>query len=349
MQQGIEAQLQGAGDNTPGRVTADGRRPYALRLLSQRPASLSDHVLACVSHGGEPAASDDPRHIHVELPVLAGIGVEVWESPVPVRHGRDGQIGYAENGRVLIGQLRLSDAEMAHADRSVFHAYALIDGFLQRHGYPAWLRVWNFIAHINQGEGDDERYRQFSLGRYKALALKPGFEAALPAATAIGTQGAGALVYFLAAREPGLQIENPRQVSAFHYPRQYGPKSPSFSRAMYLPWPDLPELLVSGTASVVGHETLHGGAPLRQLDETLANVRALLARASERGSLDAAGRWQPEVLKLYLRDRAQLPAVQAHLAQALPPDAPLMVLLGDVCRTDLDLEIEGQYQYDRDE
>jgi hypothetical protein len=67
-------------------------------------------------------------------------------------------------------------------------------------------------------------------------------EAALPAATCIGRfDGVRRLqVYWLAAREAGLPLENPRQVSAFRYPRQYGPQSPSFSRALLPPllaWP----------------------------------------------------------------------------------------------------------------
>ncbi|WP_051278019.1 hypothetical protein [Solimonas flava] len=310
-------------------------RPYRLRLADAAPERLGPSVLACVRHAEAAAADDDPRQILVELPVLAGAGVEIWEGEAPVRHGWDGGIGYAENGRVLFGQLRLAEAELADTDRAVFHAYARIDAFLQRAGYPAWLRVWNFIAGITRGDGDAERYRQFSLGRYKALSLKSGFERELPAATAIGTRGEGLLIYFIAGAQPGRQIENPRQVSAFRYPRQYGPKSPSFSRANLLCWRDGAELMVSGTASIVGHETLHVGEPLAQLDELLRNVGALLEQA---GTPLA-----PEVLKLYLRDAGRLDAVQAHLRRHFGT-RPVTILRGDVCRGELDLEIEAVYR-----
>jgi chorismate lyase/3-hydroxybenzoate synthase len=320
----------------------DAPRPYAVRLLAAAPQTLGPTVLACVRHAragagadaAASAASGDPRQILVELPVLAGSGVELWESALPVRHGWDGDIGYAENGAVLIGQLRLTEAELADTDRAVFHAYARIDGFLRRAGYPAWLRVWNFVAGITRGDGDGERYRQFSLGRYKALSLKSGFERELPAATAIGTRGDGLLIYFVAGPTPGRQIENPRQVSAFRYPRQYGPKSPSFSRANLLRWRDTTELLVSGTASIVGHETLHIGAPLAQFDETVANIEALVAHAAPGVAL------RPELLKLYLRDPAQLETVRARFAARFGA-TPAMILHGDVCRSELDLEIEA--------
>src|SRR3546814_12468443 len=59
----------------------------------------------------------------------------------------------------------------------------------------------------------------------------------LPAATAIGRCDDARVVqvYWLAARTPGMPVENPRQVSAYRYPRQYGPQQPSFARAMLPP------------------------------------------------------------------------------------------------------------------
>ena len=87
-------------------------------------------------------------------------------------------------------------------------------------------------------------------------------------------------VYWLAARVAGTPLENPRQVAAYRYPRQYGPQSPTFARAMLPPaGSDMP-LLLSGTASVVGHETRHPGDVLAQLDETFANLDSLLDIAS---------------------------------------------------------------------
>ncbi|MFT4047772.1 MAG: hypothetical protein QM661_13910 [Solimonas sp.] len=309
-------------------------RPYTIERRGAVPAALACDVLACVQHG-DTSGDDDARRIRVALPVLAGDGVELWRSTLPVRHGRDDGIAYAENGAVLFGQLRLPEAQLAGMDRAAFDAYARIDAFLQRRSYPAWLRVWNFIAGITRGEGDAERYRQFSLGRYKALSLKSGFERELPAATAIGTVDGGLLIYFIAGPHGGRQIENPRQVSAFRYPRQYGPRSPSFSRANLLEWRDGAELFVSGTASIVGHETLHVGRPLAQLDELLCNVAALTAQAQS--SL------QPDVLKLYLRDPQHLAAVRARLSRHFGA-RPVTILHGDVCRRELDLEIEAIFR-----
>ena len=200
--------------------------------------------------------------------------------------------------------------------------------------------MWNFLERITEGEGDAERYRHFNTGRAKALELKHEFERQLPAATAIGTPEGGLVIYFMASREaPGVQVENPRQVSAFHYPRQYGPKSPSFSRATRVEWADGSDLLVSGTASVVGHETRHAGDLPAQLHETFTNLDALVAEATQQRG---GGLYAPHSFKLYLNAPAALPTL-LPLMQARFGDVPITCLAADICRRDLALEIEGIY------
>src|SRR3546814_17247700 len=75
---------------------------------------------------------------------------------------------------------------------------------------------------------------------------------------------------------PCTPVENPGQVSAYRYPRQYGQQQPSFARAMLPPPGSAMPLLLSGTASVVGHATAHVGELLAQLDETFNNFDALV-------------------------------------------------------------------------
>lgn len=314
-------------------------RPYALRLLAAPPAVLGERVLACIEHGRAEPGDRDPRRIVVDLPLLSGAAVEVWESLTPVTRGERDGIAYAENGTVLFGQLRIDEAALvADTDGASAAAYAQIENFLLAAGYPATLRIWNYIAGITRGTGDDERYRQFVLGRYRVLAQRGGFERELPAATAIGTAGEGLTIYFLAGRVPGAQVENPRQTSAFRYPREYGPRSPSFSRANLLRWRDGRDLFVSGTASIVGHQSLHVGNPAAQLDETLANIAALLREA------DASARWRPQLVKLYLRDPAQRAALQPRFAAAFADTEAQIVLGGEICREGLDLEIEALFR-----
>lgn len=305
------------------------------------------NMLGCVEFGLGLQRIRDPRHVVVSLEHLSPPAhAELWLSDRPVEHGWFEEFGYSHNGEVLFGSLFLPESELVDLERATLKTYVRLEQMLQQLGYPHYLRIWNFLAAINDGEGDAERYRLFSAGRNRALALKPDFERWLPAATAIGMLEPGLVIYFLAGKRPGQPVENPRQVAAYHYPRVYGPKSPSFARATLIgAGDDGARLLVSGTASVVGHESLHHDDPQQQLDETMRNIDVLIEHTLKTHFGGSAPAVRAESLKLYLRDAAPLGALQARLPRLRGNDAaPLLCLRGDVCRRDLLLEIEASYQ-----
>lgn len=222
-------------------------------------------------------------------------------------------------------------------------AYREILAISARRGYPHLLRVWNFFGAINTGPGDLECYRRFCVGRARAVPTEPATGYA--AATAIGIPGAVPELHvsWLASEHPGVPIENPRQVSAWEYPRDYGPVSPGFSRAMLLDWNNPPLLLVSGTASVIGHESRHDDC-LAQLDEALINLDNVIARAAARlGSAATAG--PATVLRVYLRNPADATAVGTRLLDRFGPTMPIMLLHGDICRRELLVEIEAVHRF----
>ncbi|MFL6245822.1 MAG: Rid family hydrolase [Thermoanaerobaculia bacterium] len=194
-------------------------------------------------------------------------------------------------------------------------------------GYPYFVRMWNYVGDINGYDGGRERYQLFCSGRHDAfVAAGYHHDVDLPAASAVGMRGRGLIGYFLAASEPGVQVENPRQVAAYRYPPEYGAKSPSFSRATI--WKD--RVFVSGTSSVLGHATVHDGDVLAQLEETLLNIETVLAQT---------GRTLDNVIsaKTYIRRAADYDLIAARLAGLLPSN---LYLEADICRADLLLEIE---------
>jgi chorismate lyase/3-hydroxybenzoate synthase len=214
-------------------------------------------------------------------------------------------------------------------------------GFVGASGTPHLLRVWNYLDAITAGRGDAERYRQFCVGRARGLGT---FDAqTLPAATAIGRCDAARVIqiYWLASAVPGTPVENPRQVSAYRYPRQYGPQAPSFARAMLPPPGSSMPLLLSGTASVVGHDSLHAGHLLAQLDETFANFDSLVAAARERAPELPAHFGAGTRLKVYVRERGDLPLVAQAFAARFDGGLPHLILHAAICRRDLAVEIDG--------
>ncbi len=294
-------------------------------------------TLAVIGFGDAPRAHADPRYLRVDLaPVDTPAPFEVWRAGGAVTCGHDGALRYARDDALLFGAIEL-DETADGIEGAAEAAYARIGAFIGAVDHPHLLRLWNYLDAITEGEGDDERYRRFSVGRSRGLGALDRY----PAATAIGRRGglgrAMLQVYFLAAREPGYAIENPRQVSAYRYPRQYGPQPPSFARGMVAQ--GLP-LMISGTASVVGHATAHAGRMRAQLDETLTNLDSLLAVARGHDAALSPAFGARSVLKAYVRDPADAPRARARLAERLPGVEPLL-LVADICRRDLLIEIDG--------
>jgi len=207
-------------------------------------------------------------------------------------------------------------------------------------GYP--LRLWNYFPAINAGDGDAERYRRFCVGRGKALEAAGLNDARMCAATAIGGDQDQMQLVALVGAAPGISIENPRQVSAWNYPRRYGPRQPAFARATGIGLENgKAGVLISGTASVIGHATAHPGDALAQTDEAASNLDALLTHAAgvmKRPRLAAFN--HDSLARVYVRDREHWPSIEQRLRRRWP-GLRLCALRGDICRSDLLVEIEA--------
>lgn len=271
---------------------------------------------------------------HPGLPLLSNTAaVETWGMDAPKRRGKQGSIHWAMDDYCLVGHAAVpiegDAAPITHA------LYRELLRFVADSAFPHLLRVWHYLPRINDGSGDQELYRRFCVGRAQAFDESPCPDDELPAGTAIGTRsGNTLLVYFVASRTPGRQIENPRQVSAFDYPRQYGPRKPLFSRATV--WADErgTQLLVSGTASIVGHASHHVDDLDAQLAETWRNLESLR---------QTAGATHPIALRVYVRNEADYPTIRDFLDARLDGDVATLYLLADICRAELLVEIEGVY------
>lgn len=300
------------------------------------------NVLAVFGFGDAAPSSDDPRYLRVNLQPHGPAPLEVWRSHGPVDHGRTDGVAWAEDGHLQFGALQLDEPDGEDIGAAASDVYQRLLAFTAGRGYPHLLRIWNYLDAITDGDGDEERYRRFCIGRAAGLGdYEPG---RLPAATAIGRlDGRRQLqVYWLATTTPGRPLENPRQISAWRYPRQYGPQPPSFARAM-LPASAAMPLLLSGTAAIVGHRSLHADSVATQLDETLANFASLIGAAREHRPGLPEGFGAGSRLKVYVRDTAELDHVSRLLDRRLDPAVARIILHAQVCRGELALEIDGSH------
>ena len=343
----------------PGRIHRRNDRDLVFRAGSGAPLALSyltpaeftvhrarykGRMMGAVAFGAARPRVAEPNcpYVWVDMPALNDEPMfEVWTCAQPVVRDDDGDLVSARNDDVLFGCLRMKlDRRL---DAASFHAYSRIFDFIDHRGYGRLIRVWNYFPQINDDTDGVERYMRFNVGRHDAFAAKGrvvGTDA--PAACALGSRGSHLTIYFLAAKRAGQRVENPRQTSAFRYPLQYGPRSPIFARAMLMKSAGKPLLFISGTASIVGHETLHIGNALAQTRETIANIQAVIAQARLAG-LKAPGTTANLLLKTYLRHADDLGMVRNCLTKAFGAAANALYLQADICRADLLLEVEAVY------
>jgi hypothetical protein len=332
------------------------RAPAGLRLeylprAACQVAGWTD-VLGIATFDGARSAETgpaDPPVAQVRTAVLDGNAdvCEVWRCGGTVKSGQHHRVRWRSSDQLLFGCIAVAEELLPGTPGSSLHAattlaYDELCATLEALPYPHLLRVWNYLPDINRDANGTERYLQFNTARQRALRSRGRvLTGNVPAASALGAaSGSPLVVYFLAGKTAPAFVENPRQVSAYHYPQQYGPDSPVFSRAALVHSGDSLALFISGTASIVGHRSTHIGDPAAQTRETLLNIEALLheANAAADGAHFDLGALAG---KVYVRTPAELPVIQRELAPALAAGASFIYLQADICRQDLAVEIEA--------
>ncbi|PTY08592.1 hypothetical protein DB347_03180 [Opitutaceae bacterium EW11] len=287
---------------------------------------------------GSGALSGISRDVRVDIPVLFGAPAEeIFPPAVPIADEQG--LYLAQSGDLLLGAVAepIGPDGVEAASERLYRR--LVAACRDWHVY----RVWNYVPRINDEVDGLEVYRAFCRARSLVLEGAWGgeFKQLLPSASAVGCEGGQVISVFAAGRESGRNIENPEQVPAYEYPREHGPRSPSFSRATLARANGAEYLFVSGTSAIKGHATVAEGSLAGQIACTLDNLR-LVSRASGAGDrLGSGGGWTRH-FKVYLRHAADLAPARALLeATLLEPADRVTWLRSDICRADLAVEVEA--------
>jgi chorismate lyase / 3-hydroxybenzoate synthase len=207
------------------------------------------------------------------------------------------------------------------------------------------IRFWNFVPDPAEPMGGGlDRYMVFNAGRFDGYAQWLGtsneFVRLLPTASAVGVMTDDLVICCLASETRGTPVENPRQKPAYKYSRRYGPTPPSFSRATIASLNGERRLLVGGTASIVGEDSMHEGDVDAQLEETLRNLEALIGAA-----LDDSHAGSPLDrlldLRVYVARVEDVAAIRSALTARCPRAERIEIAIARVCRPELLVEIEG--------
>jgi enamine deaminase RidA (YjgF/YER057c/UK114 family) len=317
------------------------------------PEEAGSHALGTLLYTrsiGENTSSAERFPVRLNVP-MRHLDSQKWTGELfavdqPVKQGQYGNINYCHDGSILFGTLvldesRYTDPGHPPLQAATRDAYSEIFKLLQTTGYSAVFRFWNYMANINEHTHGLERYRQFNFGRQEAFANQGALSKdSIPAACALGFAEGPLTVAFMAGKGRITAVENPRQVSAYDYPTQYGPRSPLFSRASLVEHGGKEILFLSGTASILGHETLHADDVVKQTRESIFNIQAVLDEANKKSS-QGGYTLDSFFYTVYVRCAEDLHAVRNELKHAIGREPHAIYLQADICRRELLVEIEG--------
>ena len=170
--------------------------------------TLPEDALCVISDGQADSAA--PLTIDLRLERLRGPAAEVWYATGPTRAGREGLVRYAHDDQLLVAVIEEDERAYGGIRSTAEKLYASMRQFQERCGFPQLLRMWNYFDAINEGEATRNAIGS-SVSAARSASAR--WEAALPAATAIGRQRTTAQlqVFWVAARSNGIAIENPRR------------------------------------------------------------------------------------------------------------------------------------------
>ncbi len=176
----------------------------------------------------------------------------------------------------------------------------------------------------------------FNGGRYKAFHDTYDRPEWFPVASGVGHAGADLVLHLLHGDGAPTPIDNPRQVLPVDYSARFGDLPPAFVRAARVTGVERASILVSGTASVVGEDSLHSDSFERQLEETLDNLETVVD-ACERGVTPAdLGDWL-----IYLPEPGLEGRVREAIERRWPDHRPALEFRAQrLCRPELLVEIE---------
>lgn len=268
---------------------------------------------------------------------------EVWFTDENVEYKQYGKCVEGKSLHYCFRAVEENDSEGEHSE----NAEKTYRNILQEFDFNVFrvVRFWNYIPRINESGECDEHYREFCVGREKAFkCLYKENDMVYPAATGIGSKGDNLCIILLAVRIDTTRhgIENPRQIPAYQYPAKFGVSSPKFSRGIFVEYKNNKIMFLSGTASIVGANSVYDGNIEKQLYTTIENINLLLSPQNLRrhSIITSFDEMNLQYIKVYIKNWTDYQKVRAICEKYFEKEK-IIYMQSDVCRKELLVEIEG--------
>ena len=211
------------------------------------------------------------------------------------------------------------------------------------------IRQWNYVPDITGFvEKDNKKYQNYQIFNeirqkyYSVCDFKNGY----PAATGIGTGYGNFCIDFIASALNNpvniKPLSNPKQSDAYLYSQHklVGDKingnikmAPLFERAKIIGNEDYDISFISGTASIIGEETIGEDNIVLQTETTIENIFELTSE------MDLKNDSSYTYVRAYIKEAKDLETVK-DICRKKFPGVETSYLKSDICREDLLVEIE---------
>lgn len=221
-------------------------------------------------------------------------------------------------------------------------------------------RQWNYVEHIfsiqQMSDCQRQNYQLFNEARaeyYSKYRTIPGF----PAATGIGTAHNGVTIECMATicneETASVAIANPQQINSYKYgqevlrgePQKNSTQNqpPQFERARLMTNGTSSRLFVSGTASIIGQETIGVGDVEKQTRVTIDNIALLVNETNLRAHYPELKAVPDKYayVRVYVKNQEDIASVKA-ICLGHFGNVPTTFVKADICRDDLLVEIEAE-------
>ena len=223
------------------------------------------------------------------------------------------------------------------------------------------VRQWNYIGSILNTKRRkliiSQNYQVFNKVRfdnYSGYRQIPGF----PAATGVGMNYRGVVIDFCAIRANDniqiISVKNPRQINPYNYDqniligsptlRQENKQPPLFERAKLLTYNGKWRIFVSGTASIIGQETIGIGDVEKQTLVSIENIEKLICIENLVNNCPNLFFKTPNKynhIRVYVKNAGDISLVKSICTNHFD-NIPAIYLQADICRNDLLVEIEAE-------
>ena len=245
---------------------------------------------------------------------------------------------------------------------NVSETFGLLDTTLKEwsFNYNEIVRQWNYIENIiHYDTVKDSRIQNYQIfnDMRSIFYEKSNFTNGYPSATGIGTVNGGCTIEMIALKEKTTNsvkpVANSMQIDAHSYSSNLlvgnaieeirKVSTPKFERGKYMQIGKEGFLFISGTASIIGEQTVFSGDVLKQTTTTLQNIDNLISMNNlNKNNINSFS--QPRLLnyRAYLKNEKDYSIVKSLCDAYFGMDKGFIVK-ADICRDNLLVEIEANY------